>query len=538
MTMLSTLLLTFACAAPAQEPVGPLADSFPSDSFAVLELSLEPWDRLRKQTRAHEILRGQDVLTSTLSIVEQMDGELAAEDARKALSTVRVAFAATPKSIELGGVLMALEPVSFGAVSFDWPKHLQEAFGMRPVKFGRGFLTLASDRFAIDQEAALTYLKSLAATASNKEETLGGQAQWAATHGYMSTRDDLLRFTFAGWNMDGAIFERIIQIVDPGSADDVGTMYDSMKELFGLDAGAVWTTTIQGKDVVDRILLPRDPDERTAWISMGDAEEALHHFGSMQSGPGIASAYGMDTEHVMNLMDGVMGTAMELDGGAMSDDPTFLGVMASLRGCMEQLGPRFSSWQSIDGVLQEGMGNYQFQVRDKAALEAAWATMPEEVMAFIPLMMMELGGGADAVVLTEDALTVKLDVMPAEGEGMQGSTEFKQIRQEILAYLDGADPVLIQTMPIEIDRMWLSEGGGMFEILSDMFGVKVGGKIEAEKLQALRPIWIAGKRTERGLEMEGRSTFSILLSAGLMGLSQALLMDGAAPADDFDEEEF
>ena len=70
----------------------------------VVEASLEPWDRLRKQTRAHALLRGQDILKTTLSIVTELGADQNGTDLRSALGSVRFLVAVTPTSLEYGGV--------------------------------------------------------------------------------------------------------------------------------------------------------------------------------------------------------------------------------------------------------------------------------------------------------------------------------------------------------------------------------------------------------------------------------------------------
>ena len=97
---------------------------------------------------------------------------------------------------------------------------------------------------------------------------------------------------------------------------------------------------------------------------------------------------------------------------------------------------------------------------------------------------------------------------------------------------------MIQTMPMEMDRLWLTEGGGLFEAMEMFFGVEFGGEIKPEQLKSLRPIWMAGKRTERGIEFQARSTFGITVSSGLAGIMQMLLLGESDSSYDLDEEEF
>ena len=535
--MLSTLLLTFACAAPAQEPAAPLVDLLPADSFVVVEASLEPWDRLRKQTRAHAILRGQDILKTTLSVAAEMGMEQKTDEFRAALGAVRFSLALTPASLDFDGALLLVEPIGLASAGIEWTEIIQEMTGVSPVKFGNGHLALMSENM-VDAEAIAAYLASVAEGARSGKATLGSQAQWASLHRQISSRDDLMRITVPGWNLKGAAFAELLDAEGAGSPEESAAFFDQVSALLGLQHGLAWATSIQGTDVIDRVLLPRDQDEATYWSSLGPATEALDQFGKMKAGPATATAYAIDMPAMFGAVESLIFQSMALEGQSMSDDPTVAAVLDSLRGIMGALGPKLFAWQSIEDSVGGGLGNYQVQVRDRAALESAWAKMPQEVSSIVPLLMMQFGAGPDVVELSDTMLDMRLGTVQPDGEPMAASNEFKQMRSEIIAYLDGAEPILIQTLSMEMDRLWLTEGGGLFEAMELMFGIDFGVEIKPEQLKSLRPIWAAGKRTERGIEIYARSTFGFTASSGLAGVMQMMLMGQSGPSDDFDEEEF
>ena len=414
---------------------------------------------------------------------------------------------------------------------------MQEVTGVTPVRFGSGFLTLVSEDPS-DAEAIDAHLAGLVEKSQARESTLGSQTQWTSLHREISSQDDLLRVTVPGWNWKSDSLTALMSANDPDSSELVAGFFDEFSKFVGLQHGMAWTTSIQGAEVIDSLLLPRDPDETSYWASLGPADKALDRIGKMQGGLVTATAYALDLPAWFGGVESLMRKTMELEGQSIDEDPVLVALMDSMRGTMANLGPNIFAWQSLEDSANGGLGSYQIQVRDRAALESSWAKMPQEVSSILPLILMPLGAGPDAVELTDTMLNIRLGSVQADGEPVATSNEFKQMRSELLAYLNGVEPLMIQTMPMEMDRLWLTEGGGLFEAMEMFFGVEFGGEIKPEQLKSLRPIWMAGKRTERGIEFQARSTFGITVSSGLAGIMQMLLLGESDSSYDLDEEEF
>lgn len=536
--MLLSLLLSALAApsaiSPAQEAPARAIDALPHDTLLVLELSLEPWDRGRLGTRAHEILRGKNLLRSTMEA--DFDTEQELENFRGAIGSVRVSVALTPGSLLQETAFVIVEPLNPGAASVDWNELLIEAFGIEPARWGSSYISALIDTDYDDLEASAAWLAEGVAAMKEEGKKLGDDPRWRALHASLATPDDLFRATVPGWNWNAATFNILTEAMGD---EPLGEMpgFDEILEMFGLNRGVIWTTSIRGADVVDRMLLPRDPEEESLLMPVGDAETVLAELGEMRVGLSAVSVQGYDFSRLADIVQKGVGLVMQSEPGA--EDPLLDPVFQSITTMMREMGPRLTTIGSLDALAQDQPSNYRIQVGDRDKLIAAWESLPEEFLNIIPFVVMQLGGNPNPVSWAEGELRLDFNTIESDEQPALSETQgFAIAEAAILEAVAGREIYNLQIMPAEFDRTWLGDRAGLFELVEVFFeSGRTDTVIEQERLDLLQPNWLIGVRTERGFEFEARSTFGYLVSAGLAGAATAL-MQAEEDEDAFDAEEF
>lgn len=538
--MLSTLLLSFACAAPVQEPVAPLIDSFPANSLITVELSLEPWDRLRKQTSAHELFRGRNMLKQAIAIAAPLGDENAANEMRAALGSARFVVAVTPESIGMGGLLLAVEPVNFGAAAYDWAAHLQKLTGVPTQKLGGGFVTVLQAPDAYDAEAATEYLSQLGKAAATGEGSLGMHTGWKPLHRAQMTRDDLLRVTIPGWNWNEQSMFSIAKAVEPGQAGLMSSMLISMADLLGLQHGLALNTSIRGSEIIDAYYLPRPAGAPSMLASIGKKKMAFARFESLPVIDGTVYLQGIDATQLVTMIQTMASSFAESFGLAIEDEPVAVQAFASLRACAAQLGPEIMSFTSLESMRASQIGTVRVAVRDRAALEAAWESMPTEITSVVPGLMAASGGAANTLALEDAWLELNAGSMPEGTKPLAEWAEYLAIRDQAMQFVQPGEDVLSLSFATTgfAQLTWEMANDALSE-LGNQFGFDYQlGPNRPNDSKAFRPTWSIMKRSARGIEGEAHSSFGSFLFGGLAATKAILDSQDAGVIPELDEEEF
>jgi hypothetical protein len=538
--MLSTLLLSFACAAPAQEPVAPLVDSFPANSLITVELSLEPWDRLRKQTSAHVLFHDRNLLKKAIAVTSPLGDADATNEMRAALGSARFVFALTPESLALGGLLLAVEPVNFGAAAFDWAAHLQKFTGVPVQKVGNGFITLLHEPASFDVESASAYLSGLAKSAATGEGTLGMHAGWKSLHRVHLTRDDLLRVTLPGWNWNEELMMPIAKMIQSEQAGIVSSVLAMTADLMGLKHGLSFKSSIRGSEIIDSYYLPRPEGAATVLASIGNANDAFARFDALAVGDGAALLSGVDLSRAVDLFQTALDSFLGQLGMAIDDEPVAVQAFQALRACAAQLGPEALSLSSLESLQDAQMGVMRIAVRDREALEAAWQSMPEEITALMPMLAAQSGGEVPSAKLDGAWLDLSSVKMPEGAKALSASSEYRAIRDRAKQYVGEGEEVLwISFAPASFSEQVWSGANLALEAWGDEFGFAYSlGPIRPEDRKAIGPVWGVLKRTARGIEGENHSSFGNQLFGSLAAIKAVLDAQNPGVIEELDEDEF
>jgi hypothetical protein len=538
--MFSTLLLSFACAAPAQEPVAPLVDSFPANSLITVELSLEPWDRLRKQTSAHALFHDRNILKKAIAIASPLGDENATNEMRAALGSVRFVLAVTPESLGLGGLLLAVEPINFGASAYDWATHLQKLTGVPAQKLGNGFVTMLHAPDAFEVDSATEYLSKIGKAATSGEGTLGMHQDWKPLHRTQLTGDDLLRVTLPGWNWNQQSMLPIANMIDSGQTGMLSSMFAVMVDFMGIKHGLSIKTSILGSEIVDRYFLPRPEGSASMLVSVGKKKEAFARFEALPAGEGTIFLQGIDLTHAVMLSRATFTSIMGQFGMAIEDEPIAVQAFEALQACAVQLGPESTSFTSFESMQDSQMGTMRVAVRDRTALESAWQTMPEEIKSFLPVIAAQASVGIGALTLEDRWLVLSSSSMPEGAKPLSASPEYLAIREHALEYVkQGEDVLSISFAPAGFAAVvWEMANEALID-LGDQFGFKYQlGPIRPDDRKALGSTWSVVKRTARGIEGEAHSSFGSLMFGSFAAIKAAMDAQNAGTITEFDEDEF
>lgn len=540
--MLSTLLLSFACAAPAQEPAAPLVDSFPADSLITVELSLEPWDRLRKQTSAHVLFRDRNILKNAISVAAPLGDSGARDEMRAALGSVRFLVAVTPKSLELGGLLLAVEPANFGAAAYDWSAHLHKLTGIPTQKMGNGFITMLLAPDAFDADAATEYLSklSLASASASRAGTLGMHEGWKPLHRTQLTGNDLMRVTIPGWNWNEQNMLPIGKLIESGQAGLVSSSIIMMTEMLGLKYGLSFKSSIRGTEIIDSYFVPRPEGAATVLTSLGAPKEAFARFDALPAGDGAAFLAGANPSRMIDLFRTGADSFLGQLGMSIDDEPIAVQTFEALKACAAQLGPELVSLVPLDSAREPQQGVARISVRDREALAAAWQSMPEEVTSLMPLLAAESGGAFPEFEMSDHWLNMTSMQVPEGSKAMSESSAYLAIRDQAMQYVGAGEEVIwITYAPAPFSEAVWENANLAIVGLSDLFGFEYSlGPIRDKDRKAIGPVWGVMKRTSRGIEGENHSSFGNQLFGSIAAIKSIMDAQSAGTIDEFDEDEF
>lgn len=538
--MLSTLLLIFACPAPAQEPVAPLVDSFPANSLITVELSLEPWDRLRRQTSAHVLFRDRNILKNAISVVAPLGEENARDEMRAAFGSVRFIVALTPESLEFGGLLLAVEPANFGAAAYDWSAHLQKLTGIPTQKLGNGFITVLHTPDAFDVDSATEYLSKLGKASASGEGTLGMHENWKPLHRTQLTGNDLMRVTIPGWNWNEQNMLPIGKLIESGQAGLVSSSIVMMTDMLGLKHGLSFKSSIRGTEIIDSYFVPRPVGAATVLTSLGNAKDAFARFDALPAGDGAAFLAGADPSRMIDLFRTGADSLLGQLGMSIDDEPVAVQTFEALKACAAQLGPELESLVPLDSAREPQQGIARIAVRDREALAAAWKSMPEEVTSLMPLLAAESGGALPEFEMNDHWLNMTSMQVPEGAKAMSESSAYTAIRGQAMQYVGAGEEVIwITYAPAQFSEVvWENANLAMIE-LSDQFGFDYNlGPIRDKDRKAIGPVWGVMKRTARGIEGENHSSFGNQFFGSIAAIKTIMDSQNAGAIAEFDEDEF
>ncbi len=195
--MLISLLLTAFAAPLAAPPQTSAVDYFPADTLAVVDFSLEPWDRNRKTTIAHPLLKDLKILKTMAQQaqfeLDEMEKFEQKFDLRKTLGATRIWVGLPATTLPAGHLLIGVDNLKADP-SLDFTL-VFDRLEFPYTTVGTSILAIAhlENRDKVDEEDAQLLLGQMIEAASPKDGavayTLSNQKSWKRLHNELASKN-------------------------------------------------------------------------------------------------------------------------------------------------------------------------------------------------------------------------------------------------------------------------------------------------------------------------------------------------------------
>jgi len=535
LSLFSPLLLLWAQAPAAPDYTQNTAlELLPADTLAVAEFSLEPWDRLRSQTRAAKILSGQKILRTALAKQNLLDSG-ASDELRKALGGVRFTVAVSRESLLDGGCMLAVEAVGLSAAEFDWPALLRLVGEQEVRQIKRGWMIAVPilDWGPLPSNAVASWLGTL------EQERLHDQANWREMRKGMVTSNDLLRVSAAIWNLDTAFLS---YLSSASGAEIPSEIIDAcMSTLLGDArdrAGFIYSSMIDGEEILERWRMDLGRPTASFLGLAGSADELLRIAAlapaqavsvSISEVSGVAIG-----AYVQDLFELVKSILSSLDAQPSESESSFMDeVVRDLVGVAECFDGQLIAYSPIEAMELGTPVMLRMQTSGKESVQAKWDELPAQVRNMLPLVLSQLPGGTSYAWEGDELVVGGVGDAWAKAPE-QPSQRWESVRRNVENFAGDKHLLSLSLFDKSIDGYWLSSS--TVRELGSLVGLtlpRMSWPAEAEKLR--RASYQATRKSGRWIESESRSTFGLLLN-GINAASMEAL--SGANTEALDESEF
>lgn len=555
--MLLSLLLT-VFAAPQTAPTQTSAvDYFPADTLAVADFSLGPWDRTRKQTIAHPILKELRILRTfsdqiqlELEEVEALDEKF---DLRKLFAESRIWVGLPATTLPAGHLLIGVDALKvsmsgdFGVV-FDRLK-------VPYTRVGTSILAIAylDGGTKMDAEDAQLILKQYIEAAAPKGAdaaipyTLSNQKSWQALHAGLASKDRVFGFWVPSEPWRDGHWRKLVQRFAGDSPDTEMGMKAIERMLAGIGMnqieGYAMVSEVAVPFLQDRALVlgagplmdiyqPYSTDPAAAWQRLAECD-----------GASISSAVGgMDIAGFANTMISVVSEIVgDMVGVDIMEDPEARPFIDAILNFVVTMGPGFVTEASADHMDLTGSTQMTITINDMEKAKRAIAEMPPQIVAGFQMGMAQ-AGTAFSVEWGEDCLVLMKDPNLNGESTLADTASFQQALPIMKEFAGNRPPVWLTYTSPAYDAYFLSTMGETVDFFADLFDLgvlvdfsKLGNVSDLEP--RMHPGFAVMTRQPGKLELRSRSAFGFILPA--IGLAaRAVQQELANGSFELEEDEF
>jgi hypothetical protein len=555
--MLLSLLLTVFTAPQAAPTQTSAVDYFPADTLAVADFSLEPWDRLRKNTVAHPLLKELEVLrTFSDQLQLEIEGEKSLGDKfdlRKVLAESRFYIGLPATTLPAGHLLLGVDALKVN-LNGDFGVIL-DRLKVPYARVGTSILAIVYvDEFSkIDDEDAQLVLKQYIAAATSKGQdgsvpyTLTNQKSWQKLQAAMASDSRIagLWIPSEPWR-DG----HWRKLVDRYAGDDpeFGMMMSIFSKIItgmGIDQleGYAMVSEVAVPFIQERMVIlgdgpllnmyrPYSTDPAACWARLEQCDGA-----SITSGVG-----GVDVNGLVDMMVTLMSEVfVDMVGVDLMEDPEAKPYIDAILNVVATLGPGFVTEASMDQMDLTGQAQMTISVNNMEKAKQSIADMPVEIVAAFQMGLAQYGG-AFPTEWGEDSIIMLRDPNLTGEKTLADTSAFQQALPVMKKFVGGDDPVWLTYYSPTYDAYFLSTIGESVEFFADLFDL--GVLIDFSKLGSvtdleprMHPGFAVMTRNANGLELRSRSTFGFIFpTLGIAARTMAQQLSDAGL--EFEEDEF
>jgi hypothetical protein len=572
--MLFTLILaTFAT--PAATPLASLpsalpqpqqqmeaVDYFPADTLAVIEFSLEPWDRLRKQTIAHPILRELRILRT---FSDQWELELAESgndpeyDSRQLLGQSRIYVGVSGSLLSKGSLLIGID--LYDESIRPGVEKLMKGISKEPYrKAGDSYLAIVpiGSKGKLSNEENLELLDELISVATPQTSADGGEAaipytltqqdSWIQMHQELSSKDRMIGVWIASepW-LDGhgsAITDLVAAEV--GSSAQADMAMKMVVDMMGLKQfrGLAYSLEVAPPFIQERGVLfgsgpimdiyhPYSDDADECWDRLencdGDSISSL--VGGVNIGPFARRLFDQVT-----LMMGQMGYA------DVQSNPDFDYYVTPMLDFCDAMGPGVVSQISLERLETTAQAETFIAVNDMDKAKDAIRAMAPKILSGMELGLASAGSGF-SVDWVKDGFVLMNDPDLDGKSKLKDQPDFKATLPAMKKISGDTAPLFASYISPEYDAYFLSQLEYLAGTIADSTGQELlvdFSKLSdvSKNLQRMHPGFSVWTKQPGKILLQTQSTFGTMPASSIVMLRAFQEQMEAGQLLELDEDEF
>jgi hypothetical protein len=562
--MFFSLLLACSAAPLAPQTQRVAADYFPADTLAVVEFSLEAWDRLRHKTIAYELLNEGKILRTAADQLQKVlsDGHSLPKgfDLRQLAASTRFYLGVAGKSLPWGTVVIGFDETTLHSAATD-PTVLLDAYNVPWRRIGKSVIGIfAIPGTSVPNEIQIgEILDQLQARGEGKvdEATLGDSPNWQKMRQMLASSDRIYGLWVPSdtWSAEG--FWHLLPPElkgDPKVAKFVQPIIEIVVASFELEKfdGLAVSAEVVPPFIQDKMLLLGEGAILGMFRFEPKGESILDQLAQCDAEVATASVMKADihlyAKSVQNLASGMIDLAESMFGAQFDEfQESSAEIKLRLAQAVElcaYLGPSVALETGEDSFFLGQVDRIQLEVRDRQQLAAAWLNFDQGVKGFLQLMAMQSGVSLEQMQLEQDRWIYQRPGIFV-GEGTLGETSDFQTTVARLKEMSAGNAILsagyyskdIQARALEELLAYAQSG-------AKQLGFKLApGFRKLLKRQNFASKTVAGGvisfQVEGGLISQGFSATGLAILSLPQMIGNALQQIGAgAPIQNLDEEEF
>jgi hypothetical protein len=558
--MLFSLLL--ACSAtplaPQSQPVA--ADYFPADTLAVVEFSLEPWDRLRKKTIAYDILSEGRILRTAADSLQRVlsDGHPLPKgyDIRQLASSTRFYAGVAGKSLPVGTVVIGFDALSLNAAASD-PTVLLDAHEVPWRRIGTSVVAIfAIPGTYVPNEIQIEHiLDQMKARGEGKldEATLADSPSWQKLRSRLNAPDRVFGLWVPGESWSSANFLRLLPMDAVGefSSDETLTaVLNQFTSKFELEkvVGFAFSSRVAPPFIEEEALVL---GEGTLFDLAGPVPAAgflMEQLAECDGDVGTASVSQNNLPLIGKLMASIVNELVGVfvtDSSDMDDyESEFKPMLYQASDLLQNLGPLVILEATVESAVKEELDRVRIEVKNRAPLEAAWMALDETIKGLLPFALLEAGVSADDMHLADDFWTYERRETLTGVRTLSQNPDFLPLARRLKKASGGLPIVRVEYFSKESQAISLKESLLLAEEGAEVVGIRLGAGFSklvsrSDFESKLAPAGVVTMQTENGWLTRMHTPMGILLLVITQSMPNSLREAGfGGSVENLEEDEF
>lgn len=537
-------------------------DYFPADTLAVVEFSLEPWDRLRKETIAHPILRELRILRT---FSDQLDLELEGNgnepefDPRQFFGQSRFYLGVSASLLSKGYLLLGIDIYDDSLRS--GVEKLMKGISEKPYrKAGGSYLAIVpiGSKGKLSNEENLDLLDELIAAATPKTSADGGEAaipytltqqdSWIQMHKELRSPDRMFGVWIASepW-MDGhgSVITDMVA-AEVGSSAQADMAMKMVVDMMGLKQfrGLAYSLEVAPPFIQERAVMlgsgplmdlyqPYSDDASECWdrLENCDGNSISSLVGGVNIGPFARRLF----DEVIRMM-GQMGYV------DVPSNPDFEYYVNPMLDFCDAMGPGVVTQISLERLETTAQAETFIAINDMDKAKDAIRAMAPEIISGMELGLASAGAGF-SVDWVKDGFLLMNDPDLDGKTKLKDQPEFKATLAAMKKISGDSAPLFVTYISPEYDAYFLSQLEYLAGTIADATGMELlvdFSKLSdvSKNLPRMHPGFSVWTQQPGKILLQTQSTFGTMPASSIIMIRAFQQQMEAGQLLELDEDEF